>query len=257
MWIDSHVHLVSDELYDDFDELVDNMKENKVQKALIICGSLLEIERALNKVENDRMFDLAVGLHPGSVSDVNEEEFKEMMTYLTHPKVVAVGEIGLDYYWDESNKPLQIDRFKTQISLANKHDLPIIVHLRSSKEDLKEILMKNPVDNKGVIHCFSETIADAKQFIDMGYYLGYGGIATFKNGQNVRDALAVTPLNRILTETDAPYLAPVPKRGKRNEPSFVSYTGSELARLKEMNQNDFQVIVKENYYRLFRRSSKI
>ena len=257
MWIDSHVHLVSDELFDNFEALVENMKLNQVAKALIICGNLQEIHRALDKVESNNMFDLAVGLHPGSVANINQKEFEQMMEFLSHPKVVAVGEIGLDYYWDDSTKTLQKQRFIEQIKLANEKQLPIIVHLRSSVDDLKTILSSHPVDKKGVIHCFSETVEDAKQFLDLGYYLGYGGIATFKNGQNVRDAFLNTPLNRVLTETDAPYLAPVPKRGKQNQPAYVSYTGEYLASLCEKEAKEFQQIVKENYYRLFNNSTKI
>lgn len=257
MWFDSHVHLVSDELFEDFDNLVENMKQKEVVKALIICGNLLEIERALDKIEGNSMFDIAIGVHPGSVQDISAEEYNKMMDYLSHPQVVAVGEIGLDYYWDDSTSSLQKQRLVEQIELANQHQLPIIVHLRSSVADLKDILIKNPVDRKGVIHCFSESIEDAKDFIDMGYYLGYGGITTFKNGQNVRDALLNTPITRILTETDAPYLAPVPKRGKQNQPAFVAYTGDYIANMLEIDTKSFQEQIKENYYRLFNNSTSI
>lgn len=255
MWIDSHAHLMSDGLFEDFEELVENAENNKVKKILIICGTMNELKRALDKVENNSMFDLAVGVHPSDVSKVDKTEYQEMMSYLEHPQVVAVGEIGLDYYWSEEHKVLQNQRFKEQIELANKHDLPIIVHLRSSKEDIQETLRKNPVNKKGVIHCFTEEVEDMNQFLDLGFYIGFGGILTFKNGQNVRDSLCSCPQDRILSETDSPYLAPVPKRGKRNEPSFVIHSILEMAKLLEIDKEKFATQLEENYTRLFGRTS--
>lgn len=254
MWIDSHAHLMSDELFEDFDRNLETMKENKVKKALIICGNLLEIERALAKVENNPMFDLAVGLHPSSVADVEQKEFEEMMTYLNHPQVVAVGEIGLDYYWTDEHKDLQKQRFIEQINLANQNNLPIIVHLRSSKEDIKDILISNPSNKKGVIHCYTETKEYMDIFLNMGYYIGFGGILTFKNGENVRELLLNCPKDRILSETDAPYLAPVPKRGKTNQSSYVFYTCNEMAKLLGMKNDDLSSLISENYQRLFERT---
>ncbi|CAM3701559.1 TatD family hydrolase [Erysipelothrix urinaevulpis] len=256
MWIDSHAHLVSDGLYEDFDELVDNAQRNNIEKILIICGNLMEIKRALKKTEGNTMFDLAIGVHPGSVSDISNHEFKEMMTYLNHPQVVAVGEIGLDYYWTEESKPLQLQRFKEQIELANTHDLPIIVHVRSSIEDTLKMLQANPVDKKGVIHCYSETDEILKTLVNKGYYIGFGGIVTFKNGGNVREALDVCPHDRMLSETDSPYLAPVPKRGKRNEPSFVMHTAQYMASYLNLKEDELSTIFKSNYYRLFKRSQR-
>lgn len=255
MWIDSHAHLMSDGLYEDFDQLVINAKENNVKKILIICGNMKEVKRAFDKVENNPMFDLAIGVHPSDVADVSESEYQKMINYLDHPQVVAVGEIGLDYYWSTDHKELQIQRFKEQIELANKHNLPIIVHLRSSKEDILEILKKNTVKKHGVIHCFTEEVTDMKEFLKLGFYIGFGGIVTFKNGQNVRDSLLECPTDRILSETDSPYLAPVPKRGKRNEPAYVAHSIHEIGVLLELDDKDLSKQLNDNYKHLFERTN--
>lgn len=256
-WIDSHCHMVSEGMLEFFEELKQRSIENNVKKVLIICGSLDQIETAIELTENDSMFDLAVGVHPTTVEERSAEEFEAMMKYLDHPKVVAMGEIGLDYYWDETYKELQKEMFIKQIHLANKHQLPTIVHLRSSYEDIFSTLSTHPVDKKGVIHCFSEGTEEAQNFLNLGYYLGFGGILTFKNGENVREVLEITPENRVLTETDAPYLAPVPKRGKKNEPSFVMYVGEKLIELQKRQKLQIQESIIDNYYRLFQKSSKI
>ena len=250
-WIDSHAHIVSKGLIEDFDEIVKNAIENNVKKICIICGSLNQIEEALKRVEGNTMFDLAVGIHPTTVHERSEEEFQAMMTYLDHPQVVALGEIGLDYYWDLTYKEEQMTMFKRQIELANEHQLPIITHMRNSWEDIYSTLLQNEVNNKGVIHCFSEGPEEAKKFLSLGYYLGFGGILTFKNGDNIRESLEVTPLDRILSETDSPYLAPVPKRGKRNEPAFVMYVGEKIGELNKLVPQKVQAQLIENYQRLF------
>lgn len=250
-WIDSHAHIVSEGLIEDFETLIENAKTNNIGKICIICGSIEQVKTALKKVEHDPMFDLAIGIHPTSVQERSEAEFLEMMAYLDHPQVVALGEIGLDYYWDETYKAEQIVMLKRQIDYANQHKLPIAVHMRNSWEDVYEILKEKPVEAKGVIHCFSEGPDEAKKFLDLDFYLGFGGILTFKNGDNVRAVLEVTPHNRILTETDSPYLAPIPKRGKRNEPANVMYVGEKIGELNKEVPVEIQKVVKENYQNLF------
>lgn len=253
-WIDSHAHMVSEGMLENFELLKQRSIEMNVGKILIICGDIEQVKTAIKLTENDDMFDLAIGVHPTTVQERSEEEFAQMMSYLDHPKVVALGEIGLDYYWDDTYKELQKEVLVKQIHLANEKDLPIIVHLRSSNDDLLQVLKDHPVNNKGVIHCFSEGSEEAKIYLEMGYYLGFGGILTFKNGDNVRESLAVTPDNRILSETDSPYLAPVPKRGKTNEPSFVSYVGEALSKERNTSSEEIQNTIKLNYSNLFIKS---
>lgn len=250
IWIDTHAHILSDGLYDDFDHIIQNAKDHGVEKICIICGSLLEIERFMEVCADDEMFDLAIGVHPGSVKDISEAEFTQMMSYLTHPQVKFVGEIGLDYYWDESFNDIQKQFFIKQIELANEHDLPITIHMRESTDDVYEILKKHPVNKKGIAHCFTEDVASAQRFIDLGFYVGVGGIVTFKNGQNIRDLVLNLPFDKILSETDSPYLAPVPKRGKRNEPAYVSYVGEAIAELKDVSKETAQKQLFDNYLTL-------
>ena len=258
-WIDSHAHLASDELFENFDSLVENARAMNVGKINIICGTLHDIERLLPKIGADTMFDVSLGVHPMEVQDVSQEELQAMRAYYTHPSVVCVGEIGLDYYWDDHYKELQKLMLKNHISLANEFDLPIAIHLRDKKDstqavdDLIAILQDNEVKRKGVIHCYSDTVENAKIFLNMGYYLGIGGVVTFKNGDNVRDVVAITPLTRLITETDSPFLAPVPMRGKRNQPAFVSYVGASL---NNLYGHDTQHQLMDNYYTLYQKSKR-
>lgn len=249
-WIDSHAHIMGDEFVEEFETIKENALAKDVKKICIICGSLLEIERALSLVEEDEMFDLAVGVHPSNAKDITKAEFEAMMAYLDHPKVAFLGEIGLDFYWDQSFNDLQEALFIEQINRANQHHLPIIIHMRDSTDAVYEVIKKYPVINKGVAHCFTESLSSAQRFVDLGFYIGVGGIVTFKNGENIRELVLGLPFDKILTETDSPYLAPVPKRGKRNEPAYVAYVGQAIATLKDMDEGDVQSQLKQNYEKL-------
>lgn len=255
-WIDSHAHIASEGLVESFDELVLNAKEQGIDKICIICGSINEIELALEKTKDEpEMFDLAVGIHPCDVKDSKDGDLERMMAYLEHPQVVCIGEIGLDYYWDDSNKEAQKEMFIRQIKFANEHKKPIAIHVRNGEQnamaDVLDILTQHPVEAKGIVHCYSDTVENAYRVFDLGFYIGVGGILTFKNGQNVRDVLEIAPIDRILTETDSPYLAPVPKRGKRNEPAFVCYTGEKIGELKDLTPNEVKTQIHKNYQTLF------
>ena len=249
-WIDSHAHIVSKDLVDDFDQIVQNAKNNNIQKICVICGNLEQVETAIKLVDNDPMFDLAIGVHPSDAKEVNKAEFDKMMTYLDHPQVKFIGEIGLDYYWDQSFNTLQKEYLIKQIQVANEHNLPIIIHIRESKDDVYEILKNHPVNRKGIVHCYTEDLSSAQGFVDLGYYIGIGGIVTFKNGDNIRTLVENLPFNRILSETDSPYLAPVPKRGKRNEPANVQYVGEAIAKLKHLDVKTVQEQLIKNYQRV-------
>ena len=173
-----------------------------------------------------------------------------MMSYLDEPQVKFVGEIGLDYYWDTSYTELQKEMFTKQIQYANAHNLPIAIHMRDSSDDVYEILKKHPVNRKGIAHCFTEDVESAKRFVDMGYYIGVGGIVTFKNGENIRNLVTELPQDRLLSETDSPFLAPQPYRGKKNQPAYVSYVGKEIAKLKGLTESEVQAIIYDNYHRI-------
>lgn len=249
-WVDSHAHLMSRGLVEDFVAIKQNAIDANITKICVICGSLEEIENALALIENDPMFDLAVGVHPGSAKNITSLEFEAMMSYLKHPQVKFLGEIGLDYYWDQSYNDLQKALFIKQIEYANKENLPIIIHMRDSSDDVYHILKTYKVNKKGVAHCFTEDVTSARRFVDLGYYIGIGGIITFKNGENIRSLVRELPFDRILSETDSPYLTPVPYRGKRNESAYVSYVGKEIARIKKLPETEVQKVLMDNYNQL-------
>lgn len=256
-WIDSHAHIAYGELFESWDEIVANARDLNVQLINIICGSLEEMKQALSKIEGNPQFHISLGVHPTELD--NYKDIKTFESFLTHPQVVCVGEIGIDMYWDQTQVQKQIEILVAQINLANQYQLPIAVHVRNEKDGstaidtVIDVLKKHPVDNKGVIHCYSDTVENAKILLDMGYYLGFGGITTFKNGGNVRDVLDIIPLDRILTETDSPYLAPMPKRGKRNEPAYVSYTGEYIANHLDMSVEALQEQVMKNYKIMYKK----
>lgn len=243
-WIDTHAHIFSEE---DVDMIKQVALEHNVEKVCAILGSLDEVERAFLFAENDPFFDFAIGVHPGSVRDVTEQEFMKMTQFMASPQVKFVGEIGLDYYWDTSFKDLQKDWFKEQIKVANHYNLPISIHMRDSSDDVYALLKEHPVNRKGIAHCFTEDVQSAKRFVELGYHIGVGGIVTFKNGQNIRDLVMALPETVLLTETDTPYLTPHPYRGKKNQPAFVSYVGKEIAKLKGLDEETVQRLIINNY----------
>lgn len=243
--IDSHAHVVSDALYPNIHELVGETRVN------VMCGSLQEVERGLMLGDQ---YNISIGVHPTSVADVSKDEFEAMMSYTNHSKVIAVGEIGLDYYWETETKEMQISMFKKQIEIANRFKLPIVVHVRESIEDVYNILLTHEVHAKGVIHCFTYDAEWAKKFVALGYYIGVGGIVTFKNGQNVRDIVEAVPLERLLLETDSPYLAPVPMRGKENRPSYVTYVYQAVCDLRSLEMDALKILMSENYKMCFRKA---
>lgn len=246
-WIDTHAHIFERE---DIAEVKKNAIAHGVTKICAILGSLNEVESAFELAGDDDFFDFAIGVHPGSVKHMDMQELNEMMAYAKSPKVKFIGEIGLDYYWDESYKDLQKEIFVHQIQVANELNLPITIHMRDSSDDVYDILKKYPVNRKGIAHCFTEDVKSARRFVDMGYYIGVGGIVTFKNGENVQNLVKNLPETVLLTETDSPYLTPHPFRGKKNQPAYVSYVGKEIAKLKDMNDEAVQALIYENYRRL-------
>lgn len=247
-WIDTHCHIFDQD--NDIESIKQIALEHNVQKVCAILGTLDEVERAFLFAKDDPFFDFAIGVHPGSVRDVTMAEFEKMMSYLDELQVKFVGEIGLDYYWDTSYTELQKEMFTKQIQYANAHNLPIAIHMRDSSDDVYEILKKHPVNRKGIAHCFTEDVESAKRFVDMGYYIGVGGIVTFKNGENIRNLVTELPQDRLLSETDSPYLAPQPYRGKKNQPAYVSYVGKEIAKLKGLTESEVQAIIYDNYHRI-------
>ena len=194
----------------------------------------------------------AAGVHPSEVGELNEESFTWLKEQCRHPRTVAVGEIGLDYYWDKENHETQKYWFQRQLELAKELELPIIVHSRDACADtLEEIKKAHTPELRGVIHCFSYAPEIAREYLDMGYYIGVGGVVTFKNAKKLKEVVKMLPPERILLETDCPYLAPVPYRGKRNSSLNLPYVAAAVAELKGMETEEVIRITNENARKLY------
>lgn len=194
----------------------------------------------------------AVGIHPDEVGDLSEEKIRILRRFCDLEKIVAVGEIGLDYYWDKEGHDIQKKWFVRQMDLAKEAGLPIIVHSRDAAKDTMDIMKAERADNlKGVIHCYSYSKEQAKEYMNMGYYLGIGGVVTFKNGKKLKEVVEYAPLDYLLLETDAPYMAPEPHRGERNCSLYLEYVAETIAEIKRISRQEVIEVTRENARRLF------
>ena len=255
--IDSHCHLNFPSLSGDIDNIINRCKDNGIKKLLTINTNPKDFQEHLNLIqEYDNIF-IAYGIHPQEVNNKSNLFIKDIEKNITNSKLVAIGETGLDYYHSTEFKNHQIKIFESHIEASIKFDLPIIIHQRSSEDDIINIL-KNYKKNKLniVFHCFtgSKTLLDF--CLKNNYYISLSGIVTFKNAKNLRDIIKNVSMDHLLIETDSPYLAPMPMRGKENEPSFIKYTAEFLANFYSMNLDEFIKITDNNFYKLFSRVKK-
>lgn len=228
--IDSHAHLLSSRYDEDRDALMAELAQ--VMEAVVECASEPgDFPRVVQLAEQYPFIYGAVGVHPEAIDQWTADIPAQLAAYLGSPKIVALGEVGLDYYWEPDKKQAQKAALEAQIAVAKAAGKPVILHNREATADLYDLLQANR-GFAGVVHCFSDGPDIAKKALDMGLYIGFGGILTFKNAGVVAEAAAYAPMDRILLETDCPYLAPVPKRGKRNRPDYTAYTAAKLAELK-------------------------
>ena len=263
MYTDSHCHLSYPELLSQLPDIRQKMKDAHVTRALCICTTMEEFDdvHALAKTYDN--FWSTVGVHPDN-EDIYEPTVADLVQKGSLPRVVAIGDTGLDYYQMEERKggrsvddmDWQRDRFRTHIRAARQVKLPMVIHTRSSSDDTIRILKEegevgDSSSVGGVFHCFSETQAVAKAALDLGYYISFSGILTFKTAQELRDVAAWMPLDRMLIETDSPYLAPVPYRGKTNNPSYVPFVGKLLADLRGMHAEEMAELTSQNFNYLF------
>ena len=248
MIIDTHTHLDNEKFKDDVDEVIKRAKENGVKKFIIPAADPKDLPRAVELAKRYEDVYFAVGVHP---VDIDKYEDKLLLDYINHEKCVAVGEIGLDYYWvkEENQRKKQQDFFKRQIEIALKYDKPIIVHVREATEDTYKII-KNYPEIRGVFHCFNA----AHQLLDFRdrFYYGIGGVITFKNARKLVEVFPKIPKERVIIETDAPYLTPHPFRGKRNEPMYTIYVRDKISKLWEVDSKEVENITTENAKRLFK-----
>ena len=249
--IDSHCHINFPELIEDIDGVLERMAENQVSKALCVSVNLEKFPEVLSLAKAHEHIYASVGVHPDHES--GEEPTVERLVSLSEdPKVVAIGETGLDYFRTEGDVAWQRDRFRVHIQAARQTNKPLIIHTREAGDDTLGILKEEGEGLvRGVMHCFTETLEFARASIDIGFFISFSGIITFKNAQAIRDVAKVIPLESILIETDSPYLAPVPNRGKTNEPSYVRYVLEEVARVKELPIDTVAQATTKNFHRLF------
>lgn len=235
MYIDTHVHLNADQYDEDLQEVIDRALNSKVEKMVVIGFDRKTIKRAIELAEQYDFIYAVVGWHPVDAIDCTDEDLEWIEQLAAHEKVVGIGETGLDYHWDKSPRDIQQQVFRKQIQLAKRVGLPIIIHNREATEDVLTILREEDAQEVGgVMHCFGGSVETAQESIKMNFMISLGGPVTFKNAKKPKEVAAEIPLEHLMIETDAPYLAPHPYRGKRNEPSYVPLVAEEIARLKEL-----------------------
>lgn len=253
--VDSHCHLDAldyEKIHHDIDDVVEKAKSRGVQHLLCIGVTLSRFEKLKDSLNHRNDVSLACGVHP---LDLDDEPFDaaRLLQLAADPQVIAVGEIGLDYYYSAENKAFQQDIFAQQISVANQLDKPVIIHTRAAREDTIQLLRDNQAEKcGGVLHCFTENLEMARQALDLGFYISCSGIITFKNAEEIREVIRWVPLDRLLVETDSPYLAPVPYRGKENQPAYVHEVCEYAATLKGVPFEEFAAITTRNFERLFK-----
>ena len=250
MIIDTHMHIY-DKIYDEIrDEVINEALEFGVKK-MIVVGC--DYESSLKAIELANQYDFiycAIGLHPSEAHKEKDLDLSWIYELSKNKKVVAIGEIGLDYYWDKTYIEIQKNMFEKQIKIAKKLNLPIIIHNRDAANDCYQIL-KNNLGIKGVLHCYGSSLEMAKEFIKLGYYLGIGGVLTFKNSKEIKRVVEGIDLEYLLSETDSPYLTPVPYRGKINHPGYTKFVVEEISKIKNIELEKVEEVLESNTRKLF------
>ena len=252
MLVDSHCHLNFPELSGRIDEALALMRDNRVTHALCVSVTLQDFPQVRALAERFPHIYASVGVHP-DYPDVPVVTEEELVSLADHPKIVAIGETGLDYFRIKDDSEWQRDRFRTHIRAAHRSRKPLIVHTRGAAADTLRIMREERAGEVGgVMHCFTESWDVAQSAMDLGFYISFSGIVTFKNALGLKDVARRVPLERMLIETDAPYLAPVPFRGKTNEPGLVKYVAEEIARLRDIPLDQVASATTSNFFRLFK-----
>lgn len=258
MIFETHSHYDDEAFAEDGAKLLAELPSAGIARIINVGASIESTKTTLKLAEDHGHVYAAVGVHPSEVSDLNEESFAWLSAQTAHPKVVAVGEIGLDYYWDkeEAVQRRQREWFRRQLALARESGLPVIIHSRDAAEDTMAILKETSEGKEavGVIHCYSYSPEMAAEFLKLGYYIGVGGVVTFKNARKLKETVEQTPLERILLETDCPYMAPEPHRGTRNDSSYLIHVADKIAELKGVTREEVERVTWENALTLFKRS---
>ena len=255
MIFETHAHYDDEKFDEDRVELLSHLlKENNIGKIINGGASFRGCKESLKLAESYDNVYASLGIHPEEIEDFSEENLQWIKANASNPKVVAIGEIGLDYYWikDEEGRKKQRIWFKKQLELAKEVKLPVIIHSRDAAEDtLNTIVEYNTEDNKGIIHCYSYSKEIALEYVKMGWFIGVGGVVTFKNAKKLVETVQAVPIENIVLETDCPYMAPVPHRGERNTSIYLKYVAEKIAELKNISIEDVERITYENALRIY------
>ena len=249
---DTHAHYDSDSFDEDRENVIKELKENGVI-GVLNCGSdLYGLRKSVELAKEFDMFYAAVGIHPENADEFNDDVVKEIKEFVKNEKVKAIGEIGLDYYWEE-NPPREVQKevFRAQMKLADELHLPVVIHDRDAHKDTLEIMKEFP-NVIGVVHCFSGSVEFAKECIKLGYYIGFTGVLTFKNAKKLVDVCREIPAERMLVETDCPFMAPVPFRGKRNKSDYIEYIIDKMSEIRGISGEEMNEVLLNNKKRLFK-----
>lgn len=258
MIFDTHAHYDDKAFAEDRSKLLLSMQENNVGKIVDVGADMASTKEAVELAYNYDFIYAAVGVHPSEVEEMSEHDIETLRKYIIDDsaredkKIVAIGEIGLDYHWEEPSRTLQKEWFAKQLELAQELEMPIIIHSRDAAEDTYEILKVYAEHGlKGVMHCYSYSVEMAKKYVDMGLYIGIGGVLTFKNAKKLKEVAAEIPLEKIVLETDCPYMAPEPHRGKRNDSTYIKYVVKVLAEIKGVSEEEVERVTFENACKLY------
>ena len=250
MKVDTHIHLYDKKYQDILEEVIEKAQEAGIVR-IIVNG--VDRETSLESIRLAKKYDFiyaAIGLHPSEIDKEKENDLSWIYELAKNKKVIAIGEIGLDYYWDKSYNDLQRDIFIKQIKIANELKLPVIVHSRDAHQDTFDIMKEN--QTKGILHAYQSSLELAREYIKLGYYLGIGGVLTFKNAKVIKDVVREIDLDFLLTETDGPYLTPEPFRGKINKPEYIKYILEEISSIKQIDKEIVEEKIYNNYIKLFK-----
>lgn len=252
MIFDSHAHYDDAQFDEDRLDVLSHLKDAGVERVVNISNGWDDLLKTLELIKEVPFLYGTVGIHPCKVSELNEERMEQMKDFCSRDKIVAVGEIGLDYYWMSDPKEVQKEWFVRQLQLAKEVNLPVVIHSRDASKDTFDIMKAEHAGTTGgVIHCYSGSLEMAREYVKMGYFLGIGGVVTFKNSKTLKKVAAEIPLEHIVIETDCPYLAPTPHRGKRNSSAYLPLVIEEIARLRDISPEEVERVTYENAKRLY------
>ena len=254
MIIDTHAHYDDKAFDEDREELLADLQGKGIGRVINSGSSLAACKRTLELTEKYDFIYGTLGIHPCDCEELTEADVQWIKERCALDKIVAVGEIGLDYYWDEPDREIQKKWFARQMELAKEVQLPMVIHSRDAAQDTITMMKEHHAEEVGgVIHCYSYSKETARDFLEMGFYFGVGGVVTFQNGKKLKEVVEYLPMDRILTETDSPYLSPVPNRGKRNDSRNLSYVVQAIAEIKGISLEEVQELCRENAYRIYKK----